>query len=132
MKINLIPDPLKIGPFELDLVDRVKNSDIAEKVKAAPAVVAEKVRESQVGPICIAATIGFLSGVCIGLVLSPVKNGINILSNNDLHTEECEDKKGKTGKKCGKALLPKKCLFSKKKKYDYAVTDDEDEEALSV
>ena len=127
MKINLNLDPLKIGPFELDLVNKVKSSDLAEKVKAAPAVVAEKVKESQVGPICIAATIGFLSGVCIGLVLSPVKNGINILSNNDLHTEECEDKSKKAKKEQKKGLFP-----LKKKKYDYTVNDDEEDDALSV
>ena len=130
MKLNLNLDPLKLGPFEVDLlgktdlVDKVKSSEIAERVKAAPAVVAEKVRESQVGPICIAATVGFLSGVVIGLVLSPVKNGINILSNNDLHTEELGDKKQKESKK-----MP---LFKKNKKYDYTVTNDEEEDALSV
>ena len=128
MKINLNLDPLKFGPFELDLVNKVKSSDIAEKVKAAPAVVAEKVKESQVGPICIAATIGFLSGVAIGLVLSPVKNGINILSNNDFHTEESEETKQKKAEKGTK----KGSFFTKRKsKFDKPVTD-EDEDELSV
>ena len=45
MKINLNLDPLKIGPFELDLVNKVKSSDIAEKVKAAPAVVSQHFRD---------------------------------------------------------------------------------------
>ncbi|MCR4646938.1 MAG: hypothetical protein K5695_16280 [Oscillospiraceae bacterium] len=130
MKINLNLDPLKIGPFELDLVNKVKSSDLAERVKAAPAAVADKVKESQVGPICIAATIGFLSGVAIGLVLSPVKNGINILSNNDFHTEESEETKQKKEKE---KSAKKACFFTKRaKKFDYPATADEDEEELSV
>ncbi len=129
MKFNLNLDPLKLGPFELDLSDKAR-CGIAEKVREMPAAVAEKIKESQVGPICISATIGFLAGVAIGLVLSPVKNGINILSNNDLHTEEGEEKpvkKKKTAKQSQKPVL------RKKKDYDYTVTDnDDDEEALSV
>ncbi|MBR3630309.1 MAG: hypothetical protein IKN55_07555 [Oscillospiraceae bacterium] len=129
MKLNLNLDPLKLGPFELDLADRTKGS-IAERIREVPAAVAEKVRESQVGPICISATIGFLAGVAIGLVLSPVKNGINILSNNDLHTEEGEEKPGKKPRQPQKSQKP---VLRKKKNCDYTVTNhDDDEEALSV
>ena len=40
-------------------------------------------------PIIAAAAVGFLAGVVVGFMVSPVREGINLFSNNDLHTEEC-------------------------------------------
>ena len=39
-------------------------------------------------PIITAAAVGFLTGVIVGFLISPVKNGIKVLSDNDLHNEE--------------------------------------------
>ena len=42
-------------------------------------------------PIITAAAVGFLTGVIVGFMISPVKNGIKVFSDNDLHNEEIID-----------------------------------------
>ncbi|MBQ2824502.1 MAG: hypothetical protein IJF18_07985 [Oscillospiraceae bacterium] len=42
----------------------------------------EKIKEDKNTPIILAALIGFLAGLVLGFVLSPVKKGVTIGSNN--------------------------------------------------
>ena len=62
-------------------------SEVA-KVKEKKDDVITRVMNYEHTPIIAAAAVGFLAGVIVGFAVSPVKRGVNVLSNNDLHTEE--------------------------------------------
>lgn len=71
------------------VVSRVQNK--VEVVREKKADIVSRVLQYEHTPLITAAAVGFLAGVIVGFALSPVKRGINVLSNNDLHTEEYAD-----------------------------------------
>ena len=81
---------IEVPQVVTDLVtSKVENK--VEKFKEKRADVLSRVLNYEHTPLITAAAVGFLAGVVIGFALSPVKRGVNVLSNNDLHTEEYAD-----------------------------------------
>ena len=87
---QIAADILPVKLPELPVLRKPEKPD-APAVIAAPKKksVLNRVMECEYTPIVAAAAAVFLAGVVVGLLVSPVKNGIQVLSNNDLHTEEC-------------------------------------------
>ena len=71
------------------VVTRMQNK--AGKVREKKEDLMTRVLNYEHTPLITAAAVGFLAGVVVGFALSPVKRGINVLSNNDLHNEEFAD-----------------------------------------
>lgn len=57
---------------------------LKEKCKLGQCDIIETIKECPNSPIYLALLIGFLFGVIIGFLMSPVRNGIAIASNNTL------------------------------------------------
>lgn len=92
---QIAADILPVKLPELPILKKTEKLD-TPAVIAAPKkkTVLNRVMECEYTPIVAAAAAGFLAGVVVGVLISPAKNGIQLFSNNDFHTEEsawCDD-----------------------------------------